>query len=386
MDTNTAATALRTPEARLYGIHDVVLVPTKPVTAANQPVAALDLFGSFLVNNTEQAKRYGNVLVGWDQIPKFSAEHLNNKDGQVPNDHSVDFRIGSQQARLTLFPGTFYPTKTSKPMRRYPGVKEQMVEQALIHHAIVQAEEQTVNGNTSYFVTFTVNALGRQLKAMGSTMSYTQIRQALDVLSSSVMTLSYGNDLTLDNRDTILSSFDRNNLSKTIGNNGDDIWRVRFHALIVQSILQVTYRQYPINQLKDYSLVGAALMRRIHYILTNVSEEQPYQFTAKEMKMITAGLNYVRLAGSMQAIRKELERMQADQYLMRFTVEEIFPQVRGRGRPVPIDYRFTLYPGPQWIKNMKAGSMRQNIIEQRLGHPRSKRLERHEQMMLSFSN
>ncbi|EKT4529989.1 hypothetical protein [Pseudomonas asiatica] len=379
-------TPTATQETKFHTVREEVYVPAKPIAAESAAVVALDLFGSFLVNSTEEAKNFGNVLVGWDQIPKFSADHLNNKDGVVPNDHSVNFRISGQEAKLTLFPGTFYPTKKSKPMRRFPGVKEQLVEQALIHHATIQAEEQTVNGDTSYYVTFTINALARQLKAMGSTMSNTQIRQALDVLSSSVMTLSYGDDLKLDNRDTILPSFDRNNKSTKEGNNGDDIWRVKLHALIVQSILKVTYRQYPIGELKDYSPVGAALMRRIHYIVTNVSEGQPYKFTVQEMKLLTAGLNHVRLSGSMNAIKKELERMQADNYLVRFTVEEIFPEVRGRGRPVPIDYRFTLYPGPQWIKNMKAGSMRMNVIEQRLGLRRSQRPERHEQMMLSLSN
>lgn len=370
-------------QSKLHTIHSPVFIPAKPVAAESAAVVALDLFGSFLVNSPEEAKSFGNVLVGWDQIPKFSADHLNNKDGQVPNAHSVDFRINGQEARLTLFPGTYYPKKGSKPMRRYPGVKEQQVEQALIHHATIQAEEHSIDGDTAYYVTFTINALARWLKAMGSTMSNTQIRQALDVLSSSVMTLSYGEDLKLDNRDTILPSFDRNNNSKE-GNNGDDIWRVKLHKLIVQSILKVTYRQYPIGQLKHYGPVGASIMRRIHYIMTNVSEGQPYKFTVLEMKMVTAGLNHVRLSGSMQAIQRELERMQVDNYLNHFTVEEIFPEVRGRGRPTPIDYRFTLYPGPEWIKNMKAGSLRQKITEQRMGLPRSGRDERHQQLILQI--
>lgn len=382
MEANNTAISSLIPNAKLYSRHDEKLIPTEPVTAENRPVVALDLFSSFLANSTEEAKRYGNVLGVWDQIPKFSAEHLNTKDGQVPYAHQVDFQINGQTAKLTLFPGTFFPTQHSKAMRRYPGVKEQLVEQALIHHASLQGEEHMADGGTCYSVTFTISALGRQLNAMGSTMSNAQIRQALEVLSSSVMTLSYGEGLKRRNRDTIFSSFDHNATRKQSGNNGNDIWRVRLHALVVQSILKVTYRQYPISHLKHYSPVGAALLRRIHYIATNVSEEQPYKFTITEMKMITAGLNHIRLAGSMQALRKELERMQADHYLTRFTVEDIFASVRGRGRPVPIDYRVTLYPGPQWIKNMKAGSMRQNIIEQRLGHPRSKRQERQQHMTL----
>lgn len=381
MAANTATGT--TQEAKLHSIRSAMVVPANPVPHSSVSVVAMDLFGNFLVNSVEEAKEFGNVLVGWDSIPKFSAEALNNKEGIVPNDHRVDFPINGKMATMTLLPGTYYTKKDGQPMRRFPGVKEQQVEQALIHQATIQSEEETKDGHTSYFVTFTINGLGRQLKAMGATMSNAQIRQSLDVLSSSVMTLTYGDNLKLDRREPIIPSFERNNNSKD-GNNGDDIWRVKLHSLIVQSILKVTYRQYPIGQLKDYSPVGAALMRRIHYIMTNVSEGMPYKFTVKEMKMITAGLSHNRLSGSMMAIKKELERMQADNYLVRFTVDDIFPEVRGRGRPVPTDYRFTLYPGPQWIKNMKAGSMRQAVTEQRLGLPRSKRQERQEQMMLGF--
>ena len=299
----------------------------------------------------------------WQQIPRFAAECLNNKHGQVPNDHSVDFHINGRKARLTLLPGTFYPTKTSPPMRRYLGVNEQLVEQALIHHAIAFAGRRQIPLDVSGFITFTVNALGRQLKAMGSTLSNTQIRQALDVLSSAVITLSYGDDLALDSRYTLLSSFGRNNQSTAPGNNGHDIWCGKVHALTAQSMLRLEARQFWIGQLQDYSPVGAALVRHIHYVETRVSEKQPYTFMLQEMKGVTAGLNHVRLAGSMQAVRTELERMQVHGYLASFTVEEIFPRMRGRGRPVPIDCRVTLFPGPQWIKNMKAGPRLQGITE-----------------------
>lgn len=67
----------------------------------------------------------------------------------------------------------------------------------------------------------------------------------------------------------------------------------------------------------------------------------------------------------MQAIRKDLERMQA---LASFTAEGVFPRGHCRVEPTPIDCRVTLYPGPQWIKNTKVDSMLHNIIEQRLGN------------------
>lgn len=362
-------------ELRLYSATDTILVvPGKPAPQDHGPVVALDLFGSFLVNSNDEARGVSNVLVGWDQIPKYSADHLNNKEGVVPNDYSVEFSINERPGKVTLFPGTYYPKLGSAPMRRYPGVREQQVEQALILLATLQAEEETINGETDYYVTFTLNGIARRLKDMGSTMSKAQIRQALEVLSSTIMTIESASKKGY--REPILPAFARN-LASLQGNNGDDIWRVKLHRIVVKSILMVTYRQYPIGKLRGYSPVGAALLRRIHYILPNVSEGIPYKFTVTEMKLVTAGLTHVRLSGSKDAIVKELEQMLEDRFLTRYTVEDIFPSERRRGRPTPTDYRFTLYPGPEWIKNMKAGAKRQELAEQRLKLARSQRNERH---------
>lgn len=367
-------------EVTLYKPTGRVTVPGKPINPSQLPAQALDLFGSVLTNSVEDVKNFSNVFVMWEQIPKYAAGNM-LKEGHVPNDFSLPFNIAHQEAKITLLPGTFY--EKGVPMRRYPGTKEQSVEQALIRISRSQNEEQTVNGYTSYFVTFTINALRRELAQTNNTMSHVQIRQSLDVLSSTVMTISYGDGGKRDNRDTIISSFDRNNMSAD-GGNGDDLWRIKLHPLIVQSIMQVNYRQYPVDKMKHYSPVGSQLLRRIFFIMTNVSLDNPYTFTVAELKRIIAGLNHVRISGSMIVIQKELERMITDNYLDRYVMDDIYPIKRGRGRPVPIDYRFTLYPGPEWIKNMKAGSKLQSIAEQRLGLARSKRPEREAQMLLGF--
>ena len=351
-------------------------LPVKPVATNQKPQEALRLFGSFLCNSEAEANALGNVIMVWESLPKFAGEYLNTTDGTVPNDCVIEFALNGKTAKLTLFPGTYYSRKkNSKPMRRYPGVKEQAVEQALIHQACVQAEEHTINGETSYYVTFTMNSIGRTLKLMGSTMSNSQIREALEVLSSSVMTISYGDDLIQDKRNTILPSFDRN-VSSQSGNNGDDLWRVKLHPLIAHSILNVTYKQFPFSAMRNYSPPGAFLLRRMHYIKANVSEVAPYVFKLTEIRNLTAGLNHVRLASSLVCVKKELDKMVADGLLESYTVDEVFPIKRPRGRPVPIDYDVTLFPGREWLKNVKAGHVRLNVSERRLGLPRSMREER----------
>lgn len=363
--------------AVLHGHDDRFVLPVKPVEPHLKAQEALRLFGSFLCNSAEEARELGNVIMIWEQIPKFAAEYLNNAEGDVPNDCVIEFSLGDRPAKLTLFPGTFYPKKKgAPPRRRFPGVREQAVEQALIHQACIQAEEQTVNGHTSYFVSFTINALGRTLKQMGSTLSSSQIREALEVLSSSVMTIEHGTDLIYDNRETILPRFDRNKQSRFTGNNGDDLWRVKLHDLIGHSIKHATYKQFPFAAMKNYSPQGAFLLRRMHFIKANVSEVAPYMFKLSEIQRLTPGLSHVRLSTSLAALSRELDKMVAEGLLDHYEVENVFPARRTRGRPTPCDFDITLFPGREWIKNMKAGAVRLNVVERRLGLPRSARQQR----------
>lgn len=358
----------------LYGTNGA-FVPgkTKP---EDRPIQALNLFQGLLCNSPEQREALGNVIMAWEQIPKFCAEHLNTREGIVPNDFVINFNIWDKPAKMTLFPGTYYPKrKGATPMRRYPGVKEQAVEQALIHHACLQAEAQTVNGTTEYYVTFSLNSLAKILKSMGSTMSHGQIREALEVLSSSIMTIAYGEDLIKDNRDSILPSFDRNRADNT-GENGNDQWRVKLHSLIAHSILNVTYRQFPLGLVKRYTPAGAYLIRLMHFVIPNVSFVKPLSFNLAAMKPFTPGMNHVRLAGSLAALQKEFDKMIEDGLLDKVEIVEIFPERRPRGRPVPIDYHITLFPGDEWIKNVKAASTRMGVSEQSLGLPRSERQQR----------
>jgi len=345
-------------------------------TPQNRPNEALKLFQGMLCNSELERHGLGNVIMIWEQIPKFSGEHLNTKDGTVPNDHVIDFSIGEKPARVTLFPGTYYPNrKNSKPMRRFPGVREQAVEQAIIHHACVQAEAHSVKGEVAYYVKFSISGLARTLKGMGSTLSNTQIREALEVLSSTIMTLGSGENLTQDNRDPILPGFERNKDESEVSN-GDDVWRVKLHPLIAHSILNVTYRQFPMGITKHYSPPGAYLIRHMHYIVPNISTTTPFTFLLSEMKRLTAGLNHVRLAGSLAAITKDLDKMKANGLLEDYEIENIFPIRRPRGRPSPLDYEITLLPGKEWIKNVKAASTRMAASEQSLGLPRSERQQR----------
>lgn len=355
------------------------------VPPGQRDLEALRLFQSFLCNDETERLGLSNVIMLWEQIPKFSAEHLNNKSGTVPNDHKISFTIAGYPFQLTLFPGTFYPkVNKSDPKRRFPGVREQAVEQALNHIACAQAETLEINGETLYRVQFTTREVARTLKSIGSTLSHGQIREALEVLSSTTMTISScSKDGTkYETRRPILPSFERITTNSDI-NSGRDVWSAHLHPLVSNAIRNVTYRQYPITHTLGFAPFAAFLIRQMYYLAPNISSSCPFSFRLITLKEMTPGLHHKRLKDAIRATIRELDKMKDSGLLNSYKFEEIFPSQKKNGRPAPIDAEFTLYPGKDWVKHVMAGSKRMSVAEKSLGLPRSRRNERQIDLPLS---
>lgn len=347
---------------------------------------ALTLFQSFLCNSEEERSGLSNVIMLWEQVPRFAGEALNSKDqAELPNHFEKKFAIAGQSFSVTIFPGTYYPSKTqkTKTLRRFPGVREQAVEQALIHLACEQAEVQKVDGQVHYCVRFSIRDLARVLKSMGSSQSHGQIREALEVLSSAIMTLTAEGQTSADERIPILPSFKRRHSEESV-RSGTDVWSVQLHPMVSHAIKNATYRQFPIAHTKEFKPYTAYLIRQMYFVAPNISPKHPFSFHLKALRETTPGLNHQRLSGSLKALEKELKKMVDMGLLVEYAVERIYPKRRQRGKPTPIDAIITLYPGNDWVKHVMAGSKRLSVAEQSLGLPRSQRDKR--QMTLPLSS
>lgn len=356
------------------------------VNPAERDVEALRLFQSFLCNSGEEREGLSNVIVLWEQIPKFSAEHVNSRTDVVPLDYKTDFLIAGHTFNLTLFPGTYYPDKRmSNPLHRYPGAREQSVEQALIQLACAQAESHEINGETFYRVRFTTRELARVLKSIGSSMSNGQIRECLEVLSSTTMTIRSKNESgnQHETRQALLPSFQRILYEGDPNSAGKDVWSAQLHPLVSDAIRNVAYRQYPIAHTIGFPGFAAYLIRQMHYIAPNISPDHPFTFRLNALAKVTPGLNLSTIRASIKALTRELNKMMDQGLLTSFECNEIFAIQRKSGRPAPIDAEFMLMPGSDWIKNVKSGSRRLGETERSLGLARSKRTDR--QMHLNLT-
>lgn len=356
--------------------------PGGAVPPGRRDATALVLFQSFLCNPSEDRSTLSNVISLWEQIPRYTGDRLNRQDN-LPNELITDFEVSGQPFQLSITPGTYRARHKGvhRAVRRFPGIREQAVEQALIQVATDQAQCAEENGKTQYYVYFSLRQLAERLKMMGSSMSHAQIREALEVLNSAMMGLTVSDaKAKMTERTPIIPLF-RQRTSDQDEANGTDAWVVSLHPIINHAIRNVTYRQFPIRELKNYRPFGAHLVRRMFWQCPNISPTHPFTFSMEALAKETPGLDHTRLSSKLKALEGELEKMLKDGLITHYDVDVQYAKT-GNGRPAMVDAIMTLYPGERWVKAVKSASKRLTLSEQSLGLPRSQRTMRQQSLPL----
>lgn len=379
----TTATAIPDKEPLSLRGPATSFTPHNAVPPGRRDATALVLFQSFLCNPSEDRAALSNVILLWEQIPRYTGDRLNRK-GDLPNELVTEFEVSGQSFQLSITPGTYRAKQkgVQRAVRRFPGIREQAVEQALIQVATDQAQCAEENGKTQYYVYFSLRQLAERLKLMGSTMSLVQVREALEVLNSAVMGLTLKNQkATMTERTPIIPLF-RQRTSEEDDANGTDAWVVSLHPIINHAIRNVTYRQFPVSELKNYRPFGCHLVRRMFWECPNISPSHPFTFSMEALAQETPGLDHTRLPTKLKTLEREVEKMRNDGLITHYEIDIQYAKASSGGRPSMQDAMFTLYPGERWVKAVKSASKRLTLSEQSLGLPRSQRTMRQQSLPL----
>jgi hypothetical protein len=121
---------------------------------------------------------------------------------------------------------------------------------------------------------------------------------------------------------------------------------------------------------------AAYLQRQMHYAAPNISCDNPLVIKLSDLRNRTPGLNHKSVITAIKVVEHELNKMQNIGLVTTFETKEVFPRRPGRSRPSPIDAEFTLFPGTDWVKHVKAGHKRLTVTERALGLGRSQRAVR----------
>lgn len=352
----------------------------------------MSLFCSFLCDSRESRDGMSNLLWLWDSLPIWSCEQ-SNKLSVVPELEVRKMSFEGNDLEITITPGTYEleckETGKSIGKRRYPGQVEMMVEQAIIKLACDQIYYRD-DGNKKpvYSVSFSMRQLRLVLKEMQSGIAHKRLREALDVLSTTSVTIR---DAKPDasgkrrwRRENILSGFVRLEDAK---HNDSDQWSVDLHTLVAKGINEATYRQYRVGKIKMLAPYAVYMLRQMLLTCHALAKENPYHVRLSELSRMSSGLNSARISDNIVRVERELDKMRAEGIIVDFDVNRELERKRTNrrgGRRAILDAIFTLIPSNETISEVKAASKRQHHAEQTLMLPRSKRTERRKSALDGF--
>jgi hypothetical protein len=163
---------------------------------------------------------------------------------------AVDFKFGTRLYRSEILPAQIKDSKTGQERLVFPGGREELVERALRYLAVQQVAKvrlTNADGRHSVTVFFTLSMLRRHLEKLGHGFMLSEIKDALDILSGTMITIHVVSDEGLGKakrgkamKGLILTNY-THDFAEQDPTGEDSAVAMTFHPLSTEAILQMAY-------------------------------------------------------------------------------------------------------------------------------------------------
>lgn len=242
----------------------------------------------------------------------------------------------------------------------FPTEREEILEDVLRKLAvngksIIIADDKTPE---SVGVQFTLYDVFMELKKIGHTLSYPEIKESLWVLNSSMLRVEFFEGGRKKTYSTAffprMSLSTRANKTENPDEDSDDFCMVQFHDLVSRSINEMTFRPYNYAiAMSISSPIVRLLYKHISQYCTGVGDGSPYTRSMKAFFESTPRGFKGRVNDSRRVFESALKQL----IKMNVLKEDYGVDVRRVGRKIE-DIIYTMYPTDMFIKEMKAHNHR----------------------------
>ncbi len=306
----------------------------------------------FLEPRTDEISKYSRSIELYDTTPKYFWWRIGEKDrigGQFLRSLERDFSFKGDNYHVTITPARI-KDKDGIERDHFPGKREEIVEDAL--------RKLAVDGNGVYLdecaaVAFTFHELRNELKRMGHTYSYRQIKDALEICARTHLIIS-----TVDSG-IIMEA----NMFETLGLRTKHNWNetqcfVRFNFLVNKSVTSKTYRYFNYEQSMAYkSNIARWLFKRMSHHFVQAHRQNPYTILLSTIIRDSGIKRYPALRNNLREVRKALGEMTEGssikgRKLQRSTLLKYEEHIIREGRKM-VDVKFNLIPDFSHVFEMK---------------------------------
>lgn len=314
-------------------------------TAEHQLNLQMELFQTVDPIRPEVDQRYSNTVDLYDSLPKYEWD---STEAKVP-ERVVRYReINGQRYRVSVTPATI--ERDGKMHRVYPGIREEIVEDAL--RKFVAAGQYTVHGG-EVGVKFTVNQLYNELASLNRTYSRQEIREAIEVCGRSLLEVESedGKRQILANFFPIVMFTDRDDWIKS---KGEARCFVRFNPLVTTSIVNDSWRRYNYKvAMSIRSSLARFLYKRLSHYWVQAAPEAPYTFRMINFLEQTPRGVTSQMSHNIRAMNQALDALIKQSVLTHYEEDRLMDPKR---RNKVLDIRYTLYPHSEFIRDAKAAN------------------------------
>lgn len=298
---------------------------------------------------------YSTTTELYDVLPKYihdDVEKLRTTDGLLKS-LTRDFVFKKQKMSLKISPA-LVETDGGIEKAFYPSVREEIIEDVLRKFATDPDRNEFLDDRLS--VKFSLYDLWKELRRIGHTYDYSQIKESLKILVKTNLEI-----ITEDNRVTFSSNmfetlgivdcnenmqleYDENYSKKVI-------YFIRFNSLVTKSIKEKTWRILNYEQCMSYKKVVARwLHKRISNMFLNAKIEIPYNILLSTIIRDSGMTKYSSLRLNLAQVKKCLEEMIKVGSIDRYEIKTIFDEKKQNKIK---DVKFLLYVSQSFYDDIR---------------------------------
>ncbi len=310
----------------------------------------------FLEPRTDEISKHSRSIEMYDMFPKYYWGKIKKEDrigDKLLDPLERDFVFRGENYHIVVTPARI-KDKDGVYRDYFPGKREEIIEDAL--------RKLAVDGKGVYLdeyaaVAFTFYELRNELKRMGHTYSYAEIKKALEICSRTHLIIT-----TIDGASVMEA-----NMFESLGMRTEEDWKgkgyktkcfVRFNFLVNKSVANKTYRYVNYEQSMAYkSNLARWLFKRMSHHFVQAHRQQPYTIMLSTIMRDFGMRQYPDLRNNLREVRKALKEMTEGsaikgRKLQRSTLLKYEEHVIREGRKM-VDVKFNLIPDFSHVFEMK---------------------------------
>lgn len=289
-------------------------------------------------------KKYSNTIELYDFVPKYKYGKIERINGKYLDSFEREFECRGVKYHATITP-TSVKGEDGEEKFYYPGKREELVEDALRKLATAG---QGVFLDEEAGVTFSLYQLQQELKRTGHDYNITQLKEALFILSGTILTLK-----SEDGKGVIRSS-----LFKRLGLNSREDWEkqgkkevayIKFNELVTKSIKEISFKQINYEKAMSYdSTIARQLHKRMSHHFTQAGwNDPPYCINLTTLIRDFGITPYKWLSHNLRDIVIALEEMKNKDVIRDYEIYKTLDGEKKRG--TLIEAKIAINPGREFI-------------------------------------